>query len=90
MYGRRGEFYVKDNRLYVKILTERDLPLFPSSDSTFYALALDGLKFRFRRNADGAPSGVEVTANGGVHFASRAKPTAPPPATEGRRSGRRR
>ena len=77
MYGRSGEFYVKDNRLYLKILTERDLPLFPSSDSTFYALALDGLKFQFRTNADGTVSGVDVSANARVHFSPRAKPPAP-------------
>ena len=79
MYGRSGDFYVKDNRLYVKIPTERDLPLFPSSDSTFYALALDDVKFRFRRNADGSPNGVEVAASGGVHFAPRAKAATPAP-----------
>ncbi|HEV8410170.1 MAG TPA: alpha/beta hydrolase, partial [Gemmatimonadaceae bacterium] len=80
MYGRSGDFYVKDNRLYVKILTERDLPLFPSSDSTFYTLGRDGLNFRFTKDAQGAPTGVEAGTRDGKHFATRAKPPAAPPA----------
>jgi pimeloyl-ACP methyl ester carboxylesterase len=84
MYGRRGDFFVKDNRLYVRIQTERDLPLFPSSDSTFYALAQNGMQFAFHHDAAGAATIVDVTVDGTTHRATRVPPTqmpAQPPPT---------
>ena len=71
MYGRKGEFFVKDNRLMVRVPTERDVPLFPSSESSFYALVWGGVRFVFRRDATGAVTGVDVDANGVARRATR-------------------
>jgi 3-oxoadipate enol-lactonase len=71
MYGRPGQFLVSDGRLFVRIQTERDLPLFASSDSTFYALAWGGIRFMFHRDGTGRASGVDVIERGGVRRAAR-------------------
>ena len=60
MYGRAGQFLVSDNLFVVRVPTERDLPLFPSSDSSFYALAWGGIRFTFHHDSTGRVAGVDV------------------------------
>lgn len=74
MYGRPGEFLVVDGRLFLRAPTERDLPLFPSSDSTFYALVWGGLHFTFERDAAGRIAAVQVTDAAGARRSRRMTP----------------
>jgi hypothetical protein len=72
MYGRAGEFLVNSGRLVVRVPTERDLPLFPSSDSTFYALAWGGIRFAFHHDSTAHVTRVDVSDAQGTHHATRA------------------
>jgi hypothetical protein len=74
MYGRAGDFLVGDGRLLVRVPTERDLPLFASSDSTFYALRWGGVHFTFHRDTSGRATSVEVSDGHGSRRAPRASP----------------
>lgn len=69
MYGRSGDFVVKDGRLTVHVATERDLPLFAANDSTFYAIAWGGIQFTFRRDSTGKVEGVDVLERGATRRA---------------------
>jgi len=51
LFGRPGDLGVMDGRLVLHIATERDLPLFASNDSTFYALVWGGMRFAFISDA---------------------------------------
>jgi hypothetical protein len=71
MYGRSGDFLVNDGRLTLHVATERDLPLFAANDSTFYAIALGGIQFTFRRDSTGKVGGVDVLERGATRHARR-------------------
>ena len=63
LYSRPGEFFVKDGRLVVHVATERDLPMFAESDSVFYALGWDGVRFVFHRGGSERATQVEITSS---------------------------
>ena len=71
MYGRPGKFVVSNGRLMISVPTQRDLPMFPSSDSTFYALAWGGLRVVFRRDSAARVTAVSVADGSGTHRALR-------------------
>ena len=59
----QGEFVVKDDRLRLRLPGQPELPLFPSSDSTFYALIWGKYQVNFRRMPDGAMV-ADIIVNG--------------------------
>lgn len=65
-----GDFYVKDGRLMAHFAGERDVPLFASSDSTFYALAWRRFEVTFHRDPSGRPSAAEISIGGAAHRAT--------------------
>jgi len=71
LFGLDTEFLMRDGRLFVHVPTERDLPIFPASDSTFYALPFGGCRFSFRAGASGLPATVEIEQGGQRVRASR-------------------
>jgi len=73
MYGRPGQFLVNDARLVVRVPTERDLPLFPDSDSTFYALSWGGIRFAFHHDDSGRVTGVNVIDATASRYAPRSR-----------------
>jgi pimeloyl-ACP methyl ester carboxylesterase len=66
-----GELYVKDGRLMAHFDGERDVPLFASSDSTFYALGWHRLHVAFQRDAGGQVMAADISRDGVVHRAAR-------------------
>ncbi|HKW46551.1 MAG TPA: alpha/beta hydrolase [Gemmatimonadaceae bacterium] len=76
LYGRPGEFVVREDRLVARVATERDLSLFAANDSTFYALGWDGVHFVFHRDSLGRGTRVQITsAREPAHSALRTPPT---------------
>ena len=71
LFGLDAEFQLRDGRLMLHVPTERDLPLFASTDTTFYALAFGGCRFEFIRGQDGTASAVLVDQGGRQVRASR-------------------
>jgi pimeloyl-ACP methyl ester carboxylesterase len=64
-------FYVKDGRLMTRFVGSREVPLFAANDSTFYAvISAAALQVRFRRDATGRASTIDVILNGATHRAS--------------------
>lgn len=79
-----GSFYVRDGRLVVHFPPGRDIPLYPSSDSTFYTLVGSRPKVAFHRDATGKVIEADISINGATHSAARvngAIPNAPWSAT---------
>jgi pimeloyl-ACP methyl ester carboxylesterase len=66
-----GDFYVKDGRLMARFGGERDIPLFASSDSTFYALVWHRFHVAFERDAAGRATAANISLDGAVHRARR-------------------
>jgi pimeloyl-ACP methyl ester carboxylesterase len=64
LYGFDAQFSISRDQLMLHVPTERDLPLFPSSDSTFYVLSFGGCRFAFKRGPDGRARSVEVVQGG--------------------------
>ncbi len=64
-----GDFYVKDGRLMAHFPPGRDIPLYPSSDSTFYTLARTRSQVTFRRDSLGKVVAADISINGAVHRA---------------------
>lgn len=72
LYGRAGEFNVKDGRLVAHVPTERDVPLFAANDSIFYTLGWDGVRFIFHRDSLGRGATVGIaSARERSHLAKR-------------------
>lgn len=64
LYGLDAQLSIQGDCLMLHVPTERDLRLFPSSDSTFYVLTLGGCRFDFTRGPDGRARSVEVVQGG--------------------------
>jgi 3-oxoadipate enol-lactonase len=59
-----GRFYVQDARLFAHFPGGRDVPLYPSSDSTFYTLARAPSQVTFRHDRTQRVVSVEIVAGG--------------------------
>jgi pimeloyl-ACP methyl ester carboxylesterase len=64
LFGSDAQFQVRDGRLILQVQTERDVPLHPASDSTFYILIWGGYRFEFLRDANGRATSVDVSQDG--------------------------
>lgn len=65
-----GRFYVKDGRLMAHFDGEHDVPLFPSSDSTFYALTWSRFRVMFHRDPRGMATAADISIGGNTHRAT--------------------
>ncbi|MDB4890710.1 MAG: alpha/beta hydrolase fold [Gemmatimonadetes bacterium] len=61
-----GKFYVQDGRLFAHFPGGRDIPLYPSSDSTFYTLARTRSQIVFRRDKQRQITAAEISVGGRV------------------------
>ena len=71
LFGLDAEFRLQGARLVLHVPTERDLPLFASSDSTFYALAFGGCRFTFEGSPADSAAAVVVEQGGSRNRATR-------------------
>jgi pimeloyl-ACP methyl ester carboxylesterase len=69
-----GSFSVKDGRLTGHVDRTRDVPLFPSSDSTFYALTWQRFHVTFHRDPHGRATSADITISGVTHRATVVSP----------------
>jgi 3-oxoadipate enol-lactonase len=65
-----GKFYVQDGRLMAHFPGGRDIPLYPSSDSTFYTLARTRSQVTFRRDKKGNIAAAEISVGGRLFTAA--------------------
>jgi hypothetical protein len=63
---RSSGFSVTDGRLMAHVDHNRDVPLFPSSDSTFYALVWRHFQVTFHRDPSGHASSADISVAGVV------------------------
>ncbi len=66
-----GDFYVKDGRLMAHFPPGRDIPLYPSSDSTLYTLARTRAQITFHRDSLGKTVAADIAIGGTAHHAMR-------------------
>lgn len=64
---RSGDFYVKDGRLMAHFPPGRDIPLYPSSDSTFYTFARTRAQITFHRDSLGKAVAADIAIGGTAH-----------------------
>jgi len=62
--GQTGRFYVQGGRLFAQFSGGRDVPLYPSSDSTFYTLARTRSQVTFRRDSRNRVVAADILVGG--------------------------
>ena len=71
IWGSRAEVAVRDGRLTLALPAEKEIPLFPLSDTTFFMIIWGESRIEFIKDAAGAVTGFELRQNGGTQTAKR-------------------
>ena len=71
IWGNVAEVALKEGRLTLSLPAERELPLFPSSESKFFMIIWGETEIEFTKDANGRVTGFELRQNGKAERAER-------------------
>lgn len=71
IWGNPAEVAVQEGRLVLRIPTEKEIPLFPRSDSKFFTMLWGETEIEFVRDASGAVVAFDMTRDGTVQHCPR-------------------
>ena len=77
LFDQDGEILLRDGRLMLHIPAEKDQPLYPASEASFYLLVWGGVKLDFECDMSGHAIAVNVTRQGKVTHANRLEASPP-------------
>jgi hypothetical protein len=71
IWGSTAEVWLRDGRLTLGLPGEREMPLFPSSETTFFMILWGETQIEFTRDAAGAVTGFRMIQDGDTQTARR-------------------
>ena len=71
LWGNVAEVVLKNGRLTLNAPTEQELPIFPSSETTFFMIVWGDTEIRFEKDPSGKVTGFELRQNGKAERAER-------------------
>jgi len=71
IWGSAAEVALRDGRLTLTLPAEKELPLFPSSDTTFFLIVWGETEIQFTKDAAGAVTGFQYRQGGQTQTAKR-------------------
>ena len=71
IWGNPAEVVVKDGRLFLRIPTEKEIPLFARGESRFFTMLWGETEIEFFRDAKGIVTHLDLTQNGSVQHCER-------------------
>ena len=71
IWGSTAEVTLRDGRLTLSLPAEKEMPLFPSSEATFFMIVWGETRIEFVKDAGGAVTGFQMRQNGRTETAKR-------------------